>query len=106
VDAESHDPTQPPDSPCPWWCVSRADEGTPDHPPRHEGYDLVVDAENASGFPTVLHALLMLPLHGRVIRALLTDGDLDLATLSAPCSRSLAAALTRLADVAEGVVSL
>ncbi|MFL6137592.1 MAG: hypothetical protein ACJ74O_07310 [Frankiaceae bacterium] len=65
-----------------------------------------MDAERPDGFPTVLHALLMLPLDGQVIRALITDADLDLATLSAPCSRSLAAALIRLADVAEGVASL
>jgi hypothetical protein len=106
VDQESHDQTEPPASPCPWWCADRDYAGTADHPDRHTGHSLSVDAERPDGFPTVLHALLMLPLNGRVIRALITDADADLATLSAPCSRSLAAALTRLADVAEGVVSL
>ncbi|MFL6139930.1 MAG: DUF6907 domain-containing protein [Frankiaceae bacterium] len=103
---ESHDPTEPPDSPCPWWCQDSERAGTPLHPATHEGYDLVVNAERPDQVPTVLHALLTLPLGGSVVRVLLADGDTDLLTLSSAASRSLAAALVRLADVVEGLVSL
>jgi hypothetical protein len=43
-------------------------------------------------------------LAGGVVRIVLADGDDDLAALTAPRSRSFAAAPVRLADMAEGVV--
>ena len=63
---------------------------------------MAVDAEQRKGVPTTAHALLVMPVDGVVTRVLLTDGDTDLLTVTAPSSRSLAAALVRLADVVDG----
>lgn len=99
---EAHDQTDPPALPV----VVREQRvpGHPNHPARHWGQTLAVDAEQPSGRPTVLHALLTLPLAGGVVRIALADGDTDLASVTAPYARSLAAALNRLADAVEGLV--
>ncbi|MFL6138373.1 MAG: hypothetical protein ACJ74O_11290 [Frankiaceae bacterium] len=99
--SDSHDPAGLPG--CPWWCSDRFGDPA-DHPARHTGHSLAVEAERPNGIPTTLHALLALSLGGSVVRVLLGDVDTDLLTLSSAASRSLAAMLVRLADVAERII--
>ena len=97
---DSHDQT-PPQQWCPWWCVDREYQGTPDHPARHEGHPLGVDAELPDTFPVQLFAQLVQPLGATVGRVALGRYDNDLVTLGSAPARSLAAVLVRLADVLE-----
>lgn len=101
VSQDSHAP-----SPCPAWCSDRDAEGTPDHPDRHESQPYGVDAELPDTRPVDLHALAVQPVRATVGRIILGQGDDTYATLTSAASRSLAAALVRLADTLEGLVSL
>ncbi|HKO20071.1 MAG TPA: hypothetical protein VJU82_14405 [Acidobacteriaceae bacterium] len=67
---------------------------------------MAVDAELPDTFPTTLFAHLSQPLGSTVARIMVGREDDDYVTLAAPFARSYAAALLRLADVLEGLVSL
>jgi hypothetical protein len=105
VSQDFHDQT-PPQQWCPWWCVDREYQGRPDHPARHEGHLLRVDADLPNTLPIQLFAQLVQPLGATVGLVLLGRYDDDLVTLGSAPARSLAAALVRLADVLEGVAPM
>ena len=67
---------------------------------------MLVDAELPDTFPVQLFAHLVQPLAADMARIMLGRADDEYVTISTPCGRSLAAALVRLADVVEGLVSL
>jgi hypothetical protein len=97
VSEDSHALTRDP-APCPSWCADRPVEGTSDHPPRHEGNPLVVATDVGQ-----LFAQATLSLVGDGGRIVLGLGDDEHAALASDASRSLAATLTRLADLLEGL---
>jgi hypothetical protein len=104
MSTDSHDPAAQPS--CPWWCVDRDYAGTPEHPARHEGHLLVVDAEMPNTFPTQLYVFLVQAVGATVPSVMLGQRDDEYVILTTPGTRSLAAALLRLADVAEQLISL
>lgn len=91
--------------PCPWWCLDREYEGTSDHPDRHEGPIFVVDLDALVEPTGTLSAQLVQPTSGpaEATRVILSRDDDDYVSLAGGPTRSLAAALVKLADVLEGL---
>jgi hypothetical protein len=89
--------------PCPPWCVDQEAEGTADHPLLHSTAPLGVTGDGATDVPFLAHGMKEPGAVDPLV--VLGRGDEQYVLLSTGSTRSLAAALVRLADVLEGLAS-
>ncbi|MFL6137480.1 MAG: hypothetical protein ACJ74O_06735 [Frankiaceae bacterium] len=85
--------------PCPPWCVDQDAEGTTDHPAQHSTAPLGVTGDGAA--PFIAHGLRAPGMTDPLV--VLGRGDEQYVLLGTGSTRSLAAALVRLADLLEGI---
>ncbi|MFL6138519.1 MAG: DUF6907 domain-containing protein [Frankiaceae bacterium] len=89
--------------PCPPWCVDQDAEGTADHPAQHSTAPLGVTGDGAAAVPFLAHGVKEPGMVDPVV--VLGRSDEQYMALSTGSTRSLAAALVRLADVLEGLAT-